>query len=268
MVSPLTFRNANLVPGMPAGAIQSSVNLTADGQFVGTQGYSLIRISSNDTTPSNRTFTIQSGPNATINPAGNYILFLNFTSGANTTCLLQNTGNVRLIADWTPTAGQSLTLQWDGVFWNEIARTGAGTLEASGTLSQTQLTTMFTTPVTLLPTSRPNQAYIILSIEFFHSYSTAAYTGGGDVAIQYDTGAVPIVLADVALVTGASNLRTICTPTIYDLDSTTGSSTGFNLAGALAKSVTITNAAAVFAAGNAANVLKYKIRYQVQTVLA
>lgn len=262
------FRNANLIPGGPLGAIAQASNLTADGQFVPTQGVGLIRLSSDDTTPNNRNFTIQSGPNATIDAAGNLLLILNFTSRGNTSCRLANSGNVQLISDWTPTAGQSLTLQWDGTFWNELARTGAGTLEASGTLTQANLISMFTTPVTLLPVSRANQAYIIMSVEFFHSYSTAAYTGGGDIQIQYDTGASAIMLNDVALVTGASNLRTYSNPTIYQLDASTGTSTGYNLANALAKSVTITNLTAVFAAGNAANVLKWKLRYQVATVLA
>lgn len=267
MVSPITFRNADLIPGAPAGAIQSSVNLTADGQFVGTQGYSLIRLSSNDTTPANRTFNIQSGPNPTINPAGNFILILNFTSAGGTTALLLNSGNVRLISDWAPTAGQSLTLQWDGQFWNELARTGAGTLEATGTLTQANLISMFTTPVTLLQTARPTQAYIVSSLELFHSYSTAAYTGGGDVAIQYDTGASPILLFDVAIVTGGANARRYAIPTIYDLDSSTGTATGFDLTNAMGKSISITNAAGVFAAGNAANVLKWKLQYRSVIVL-
>lgn len=262
------FRSANLIPGGPLGAIAQSATLTADGQFVPTQGVGLVRISSDDTTPNNRNFTIQSGPNATIDPAGNLLLILNFASGGNTSCRLANSGNVRLISDWTPTIGQSLTLQWDGTVWNELARTGAGTLEASGSLTQAQIISMFTTPVTLLPTSRANQAYILMSVEYFHSFSTSAYTGGGDVQLQYDTGASAIVLNDVALVTGGANLRTYSTPTIYQLDASTGTSTGFNLANALAKSVSITNLVGVFAAGNAANVLKWKIRYQVVTVLA
>lgn len=262
------FRNANLMPGGPLGVISSSVTLTADDQFVGTQGVGLIRISSNDTNPFNRDFSIQSGPNPTVDPAGNLLLILNFTSGSNTSCRLPNSGNVRLIADWTPSAGQSLALQWDGSFWNELARTGGGFIEISGSLTQSQIQTMFTTPITLLPAPLSNQAYIIQGLEFFHSYSTAAYTGGGDVQLQYDSGATAIILADVTLVTAASSLRTFCTPTIYNLNATAGTSTGFDLSTALGKSVTLTNLVAVFAAGNAANVLKWKLRYTLQTVLS
>lgn len=267
MPSPNTFRNAALVPGSPLGSVDKSVNLTADAQFVGTEGVSLIRISSNDTTPSNRTFTIQSGPNPTMAPGGSNMLIFNFASAGNTSCLLANSGNMRLISDWTPTLGQSLTLMWDGSFWNELARTGAGSLETSGSLTQSQIQGMNATPVTLLATARPNQAYIIDSIEYFHSFSTLAYAGGGDVAVQYDTGATVIALADVALVTGGANLRTYAVPTIYNLDASTGTATGFNLANAAGKSVTITNASAAFTAGNAANVLKYKLKYRLLTVL-
>lgn len=279
------FRNANLLSGSPLGAVDVTVALTADNQFVATQGLSTIKLTSDNTTATNRTFTLQSALNPTQDPGGNYVLTLIFESGSSTTCELANSGNVKLSAAWTPTQYGTLTLQWDGFFWIELARSpvtvgtvGDGTVtvaklapavmvELTGTLTQANIIAMNGTPVELIPVAAAGACHIIDEVEFFHSYSTAAYTGGGDLTIQYDSGASAILDFDVTLVTNASSLKTLAHPTIYNLDSTTGTSTGFNLANAVAKNVTITNATAVFAAGNASNVLKYRIRYHTVTVL-
>lgn len=268
MPTPNSFRNSAVMPGSPLGAIDRSVSLTADGQFVSTQGVSLIRISSDSATASSRSFTLQSGLNPTIAPTGSNTVVLTFASGSGTSALLVNSGNMRMSGDWAPTQGQSLTLMWDGFFWNELSRTGGGHSEASGTLTQANITAMNGAPVTLIPAASAASAYVVESVEFFHSYSTAAYTGGGDVTIQYDSGASVLMLFDVALVTATSNIKVYAEPTIYTLDASTGTGTGFNLSAAAGKSISVSNASAAFAAGNAANVLKYKIRYKTISVLS
>lgn len=325
------FRSANLVTGSPLGAVDFTVNLTADNQFVMTQGLSLIRLYSDNTTATNRTFTIQSGVNATMDPGGNNLLTLIFEAGSSYTCQLVNTGNVKLTADWTPVQYQSLVLRWDGQYWIEVSRapasiastsltsahifvgngsnvatdvamSGDATLANTGaitiannavttakilnanvtgaklasdvyatvevSLTQANIIAMGVTPVELLPAASAGTAYIIDSVEMFHSYSTAAYTGGGDVQIQYDSGASAIMLFADTIVTAASSAHSYSWPTVYHLNASTGTANGgIDLAAAVAKSVTITNAGGAFAAGNAANILKVKLVYHVVTQL-
>lgn len=361
------FRSANLVTGSPLGAVDFTVNLTADNQFVMTQGLSLIRLYSDNTTATNRTFTIQSGVNATMDPGGNNLLTLIFEAGSSYTCQLVNTGNVKLTADWTPIQYQSLVLRWDGQYWIEVSRapgsiastsltsahifvgngsnvatdvamsgdatlantgaitiansaitnakvsasaaidysklatltsgnilvgsaggvatsvamSGDATIVASGaltiapaiyrktnvSLTQANIIAMGVTPVEILPAASAGTYYLIDSVELIHTYSTAAYTGGGDVQLQYDSGAVAVVLFADTVVTAASSGQWVIKPTIYDLDASTGTGQGFATAGAVAKSVTITNAGGAFAAGNAANIIKVSVTYRVVTAL-
>lgn len=324
------FRSANLLSGSPLGAVDATVSLTADNQFVMTQGLSLIRLQSNDTTATNRTFTLESGLNPTMDPGGNNLLTLIFESGSSNTCQLVNTGNVKLSADWTPVQYQSLVLRWDGFYWIEVSRAPSSTVASSLTsahifvgngsnvatdvalsgdatlantgamtiansaittakindgavtaakmasdvfttttvsLTQANITGMNGTPVQLLAAASAGTYYYIQSVEILHTYSTAAYTGGGDVLIQYDSGATAIIDFDSSLVTAASSAQYVGRPTIYDLDASTGTSKGFDTAGAIAKSVTITNAVGAFGAGNAANILKVRLTYRVITAL-
>ncbi len=317
------FRSANLVTGSPLGAVDTTVTLTADNQFVMTQGYSLIRLYSDDTTSTNRTFTIQSGYNSTVDPGGNNLLTLIFEAGSSYTCELANTGNVKLSAAWTPVQYQSLVLRWDGTYWVEVGRapsttvssaltsahifvgsslnvatdtavtgdvtisnTGvtaigankvtAGmlaatistdTISATVSLTQANIIAMGVTPVELLAAASAGTYYVVDLIEFIHTYSTSAYTGGGDVQIQYDSGATAITLFADTIITAASSSKTVSKPTIYALDSSTGSAEGFAVAGAVAKSITITNAGGAFAAGNAANIAKVRLTYRTITAL-
>ena len=59
----------------------------------------------------------------------------------------------------------------------------------------------------------------------------------------------------------------IVKPDVSYASSATGSS-ATSLTGSLNKAVTITNATAVFADGNVANIFKWRIRYHVVTALA
>ncbi len=137
-------------------------------------------------------------------------------------------------------------------------------LEATGTLTQANLIAMYTTPVTLIADPAAGMGLIVDEIEFRHAYSTTVYTGGDDVSVEYSDG-TDIVLLDKTLVTAGSSTARIVKPTIYNLDDVTGTGLGFAITAA--KGVQITNATAVFAAGNVANVLKWRIRYHLVTLI-
>jgi hypothetical protein len=77
---------------------------------------SLLRLQSDNTTATNRTFTLQPG----------YVvgqeLVIVFTSAAATTAELQDSGTVALSAAWTPILNGTLRLVWTGSIWVETAR--------------------------------------------------------------------------------------------------------------------------------------------------
>lgn len=123
---PANFRSGYVEQGQPLGMITGEVNLTADNQLVSANPdsstlYSLIRLSSDNTTAANRTFTLQAGVIA------GQQLVLNFVSGASTTCQLADTGNAVLVAAWEPTQYDTLTLVWNepNSVWQEVCRTSA-----------------------------------------------------------------------------------------------------------------------------------------------
>lgn len=138
-------------------------------------------------------------------------------------------------------------------------------VEATGTLSQANIIAMGVTPVTLVANPAAGVALIVDEVEILHTYSTAVYTGGGDVALEYADGTNVVLYADT-LVTGGSSLKSVVKPTIYDLDSSTGTATGFAIVAA--QGLQITNVGGAFAAGNAANILKWRVRYHLLTLLA
>ncbi len=138
-------------------------------------------------------------------------------------------------------------------------------VEATGTLSQANLVAMNGTPVSLVAAPGAGKAIIVDEIELLHSYSTAAYTSGGDLSIEYATSGTDVLLIDAAFVTAASSGSTVVKPVVY---TSTGSDTGFDLAANVNKAIQATNAVGAFADGNAANVVKWRVRYHVVTVLA
>lgn len=139
--------------------------------------------------------------------------------------------------------------------------------EATGTLSQAQIIALFSTPVTLVAAPGAGKIVIVDELEFFHDYATAAYTGGGDVTVEYATSGLDIFVMDVALVTAAADDNWILkTGAVAPFTSSASTASHSSLTTSINKAVTITNATAVFAAGNAANVIKYRIRYHVVTL--
>lgn len=139
-------------------------------------------------------------------------------------------------------------------------------LEATGTLSQANITGMNSSAVNLIAAPGVGKMIVIDEIELLHTFSTSAYTNGGVVAIQY-TGSTAITKAAATLVTVGSSETWVQRPTLYDLDNSTGTGKGLTSAALANLGVEITNATAAFAAGNVANIIKWRVRYHVQTLL-
>lgn len=93
-----------------------TVSLTADNQVVTLTTERLVLISSDNTTATNRTFTI------TASSIIGHTVNLVFTSAASTTAELQDTGIQKLSAAWTPVQYGTLMLISDGTNWIEVAR--------------------------------------------------------------------------------------------------------------------------------------------------
>lgn len=141
-------------------------------------------------------------------------------------------------------------------------------VDLTGALTQAQIISLNTVPVVLLAASAAGTAYVIDEVEVFHSYSTTVYASGGDLTLTYGVAGDAILDFDASLVTAGTSFHGISRPTIYSLDASTGSAkSGYDLAGGTAKSLVLQAASADFTGGNAANVLKYRIRYHLVTVL-
>lgn len=137
---------------------------------------------------------------------------------------------------------------------------------STGTLSQANIKAMYATPIVLIAAPGAGKAIIVDEIELFHDYATAAYTAGDDVTINY-TGSTAIFAIDKDIVLATSDAKVVMKPTIYDLDNSTATALGYDILTEANKGVTITNATQAFADGNAANLIKYSIKYHVRTLL-
>lgn len=184
--------------------------------------------------------------------------------------------SVAMSGDATIIASGALTIAAGAVGYSKTTLTGsllvadmapAVMIEtATITLSQANVQAMNGAPVSLISAPGAGKLIIVDEIELLHTYSTAAYTNGGDVSIQYTTSAVPIQVFDVVVVTEA-NSRTFLWKPSASYTSTASTSSQTDLATSINKAVEITNASAAFAAGNAANIFKLRIRYHTVTAL-
>lgn len=125
------FRDGYLDRKSDFGSIASVVQLVADNQSIVMDGYQgLLRLLSDNTTATNRTFTISSG----VTEGQRLIIILE--SGSSTACELLSTGNVKLSSTWAPnTQWSAIFLVWNGTYWIEANRLGEGSLVEGGAVS-------------------------------------------------------------------------------------------------------------------------------------
>lgn len=93
-----------------------TVSLTADNQVITLTDERLILLSSDNTTATNRTFTLVAS-----SIVGNLVTII-FTSAGATTAEFADTSIQKLSAAWTPQQYDTLTLISDGTNWIEVAR--------------------------------------------------------------------------------------------------------------------------------------------------
>jgi len=119
------YRGGYLQQGAVMGMTHFAKTLTADNQAVNPNKGSLLFLGSDNTTATNRTFTLLDGT------WKGQRFTMNFNVGSSYTCDLQSTGNVTLVEAWQPTQYEVLELMWDGVEWCEIARSVTGIVTGS-----------------------------------------------------------------------------------------------------------------------------------------
>lgn len=137
--NPVSFREGYLQPGQSLGNLPLNVALRADNQTINPGVTPFIRLTSDNTTAANRTFSLFAG-----SFMGQVIYITLTANGAVTTgrAQLLSTGNTSLTGgSWEPAVGDSIVLQWDGMsaVWRELTRATASQLLLSGTYTPTFL---------------------------------------------------------------------------------------------------------------------------------
>lgn len=137
-------------------------------------------------------------------------------------------------------------------------------VEATGTLTQANLLAIGS-GVTAIAAPGAGKVIVVDEVELFHSYSTAAYATGADLALQYATSGDNIALVVDSFVTAGASASVIFKPSTYDLDGSTGTGSGFDVTANANKAVEFSGTN--FTDGDAANVIKWRIRYHVIALL-
>lgn len=137
---------------------------------------------------------------------------------------------------------------------------------ATITLSQANITGMYASAVSLLSAPGAGKLIVLDEVEILHTYATAAYTSGGKITIQYASGGTAIAAVAATVVTAASSKNFIVGPNLYQVDASTGSAP-VDLTAQANLGLEITNATGAFSGGNAANIVKLRLKYHVVTLL-
>lgn len=153
-----------------------------------------------------------------------------------------------------------------------ISNTGAVALDPSisvvtavVSLTQSNIQNLSATPIQLIAAPGSGKLIVVDTVEFLHTYSTTVYANGGDVQVLYH-GSTVICLADEDVVNGGASANYFYKPNFYDLGVT--ADPALNAMTALANlGVDLSNATAAFINGNAANIIKVKVRYRVITLM-
>ena len=134
----LNFRDGNLLPGMPLGNLAKNVTLSADNQVINPGLTSFLRLTSDNATASNRTFSLTPGSYQ------GQELFITVVGSATFAAELLSTGTAYLgSGTWSGGVGSSIHLMYDNVslLWRELART---TVSASGIVTNGRYTPTMT----------------------------------------------------------------------------------------------------------------------------
>lgn len=137
-------------------------------------------------------------------------------------------------------------------------------VELTGTLTQANLLAVASL-VEAIPAPGAGKVIVVDEVELFHSYSTTQYADGSDLALEYGTSGDNIALVVDSFVTASSSSSKIIKPSTYGLDGSTGTAAGFDVTANANKAVNFQ--ATNFTAGHASNVIKWRIRYHVITLL-
>lgn len=137
-------------------------------------------------------------------------------------------------------------------------------VEATGTLTQANLLAI-STPIVAIAAAGAGTVIVVDEVELFHSYSTTQYATGSDLALEYATSGDNITLVVDSFVTAAASASKIIKPSTYNLDGSTGTASGFDVTANANKAVQFQ--ASDFTNGHASNIIKWRIRYHVVTLL-
>lgn len=137
-------------------------------------------------------------------------------------------------------------------------------VEATGTLTQANLLAIGT-PIQLIASPGAGKVIVVDEVELLHTYSTTQYATGADVQLEYETSGDNIALVYDTFFTAASSSSVIFKPTTYGLDGSTGTAAGFVVTSNANKGIFVSGSN--FTNGNAANIVKWRIRYHVVTLL-
>jgi hypothetical protein len=119
------YRGGYLQQGAVMPRVSFTKLLSADNQAINPNKGTLCTLQSDNTTATNRTFTLLDGQYK-----GQDII-LNFISGSSYSCDLQDTGNVSLVEAWQPLEDECLHLMWNGTKWVELGRSETGIVAGS-----------------------------------------------------------------------------------------------------------------------------------------
>ncbi len=102
-----SFRDGSLTQGGVIGLSSTTISLTADNTIIDARMWAHINLESNNTTSTNRTFTLLNGV------VDGQMLVMAFTAGSSFSAELISTGNVSMASSWKPLLGDTITLRWN-----------------------------------------------------------------------------------------------------------------------------------------------------------
>ena len=135
---------------------------------------------------------------------------------------------------------------------NALYVQGSGVAEARRVLTNAEMLALNATPLTLVGAPGVGRAIVVVSIEIFFDVTTTGYTlGTGNQKIEYATGVDIINVTQTGLFDQATDQLRTLEPAIGTPNPVANSA------------VRVNNETAEFTGGNAANRVKYVIRYRI-----